>query len=219
MTTASGYHSGTNLTRPLANDLMDYDDFELERRSWSLDRLLSWLAHEESVSPEIMDSSVAFIGSLLDELKRELDRPYRRSSHLRDESNRAYQGLEPRVQAVKDRLTIQEYVEAVSPRTRLSRRGDNLVGSCPYHVEKTPSFYIFPDGGAHCFGCQMGGDLFDVIGLIEGLDRFYDQLRHAEMFLGITPAIIAGPANGTVRSQGAKTFTPIRIGSNGRVVS
>ncbi len=60
--------------------------------------------------------------------------------------------------------TISQYVN-------LKRRGKNLVGLCPFHSEKTPSFTVYPESGSfYCFGCGVGGDVFTFTGLIENLD-------------------------------------------------
>ncbi len=59
----------------------------------------------------------------------------------------------------------------ISPYVQLKRRGKNLVGLCPFHNEKTPSFTVYPENGSfYCFGCGTGGDIFTFTGLIENLD-------------------------------------------------
>lgn len=53
----------------------------------------------------------------------------------------------------------------------LKRAGSNLVGLCPFHNEKTPSFTIWPEKGSfYCFGCGVGGDAVSFIMQIEHLD-------------------------------------------------
>lgn len=60
---------------------------------------------------------------------------------------------------------------AISQYVNLKRRGKNLVGLCPFHSEKTPSFTVYPESGSfYCFGCGVGGDVFTFTGLIENLD-------------------------------------------------
>jgi len=72
------------------------------------------------------------------------------------------------VQQIKDRLTI---VEIVTPYVKLARAGKSLVGLCPFHKEKTPSFHVSSERGTwHCFGCGLGGDGFSFIEKIEGVD-------------------------------------------------
>ena len=54
---------------------------------------------------------------------------------------------------------------------QLKRRGRNLVGLCPFHSEKTPSFNIYPENGSfYCFGCGAGGDVITFVMKIENLD-------------------------------------------------
>lgn len=60
---------------------------------------------------------------------------------------------------------------AISQYVNLKRLGKNLVGLCPFHSEKTPSFTVYPENGSfYCFGCGVGGDVFTFTGLIENLD-------------------------------------------------
>lgn len=66
---------------------------------------------------------------------------------------------------------------AVSQYVNLKRRGKNLVGLCPFHSEKTPSFTVYPENGSfYCFGCGVGGDVFTFTGLIENLD-YMDSIK------------------------------------------
>ncbi|NWH09503.1 MAG: DNA primase [Alphaproteobacteria bacterium] len=60
--------------------------------------------------------------------------------------------------------------EVVGRRVKLTRRGHEFTGLCPFHHEKSPSFAVVEDKGFyHCFGCQAHGDLFKFVMETEGL--------------------------------------------------
>lgn len=64
-----------------------------------------------------------------------------------------------------------DITEVVSSYVNLNRRGRNMVGLCPFHGEKTPSFNIYTENGSfYCFGCGVGGDVITFIMKIENLD-------------------------------------------------
>jgi DNA primase len=61
--------------------------------------------------------------------------------------------------------------ELVGRRVRLSRRGREQGGLCPFHNEKTPSFYVVEDKGFfHCFGCGAHGDAIGFVMRADNLD-------------------------------------------------
>ena len=64
-----------------------------------------------------------------------------------------------------------DITEIVSSYVSLKRRGRNMVGLCPFHGEKTPSFNVYTENGSfYCFGCGVGGDVITFIMKIENLD-------------------------------------------------
>lgn len=72
------------------------------------------------------------------------------------------------VEEIKERLSIEEVVEGY---VKLERAGKNLKAKCPFHHEKTASFFVSPDRGSfYCFGCGAKGDLFSFVEKMEGLD-------------------------------------------------
>src|SRR4051794_21498828 len=92
------------------------------------------------------------------------------------------------VEAVK---AAADFVAVVEERTQLRKAGGRLVGRCPFHEEKTPSFSVNPGQGLfYCFGCHKGGDMItfvretqglDFSGAIEWLaDRFRVELEYEE---------------------------------------
>jgi DNA primase len=56
----------------------------------------------------------------------------------------------------------------VGRRARLTRSGRQWKGCCPFHGEKTPSFYVYEDGHYHCFGCGAHGDAIGFVMQSEG---------------------------------------------------
>ncbi len=73
---------------------------------------------------------------------------------------------------VINEIKYRNDIESVmAPYVSLKRRGKNLVGLCPFHNEKTPSFTVYPENGSfYCFGCGVGGDVFSFVRHIENLD-------------------------------------------------
>ena len=72
------------------------------------------------------------------------------------------------IQELQERVDIEE---VISSHITLRRRGKTLVGLCPFHNEKTPSFTVYPDTNSfYCFGCGAGGDVISFIRRIDNLD-------------------------------------------------
>ena len=72
------------------------------------------------------------------------------------------------VQEVVERTNIEELIGKYVP---LKRTGSNLVGRCPFHSEKTPSFSVSPAKRMFfCFGCHAGGSAITFVQKIENLD-------------------------------------------------
>ena len=84
---------------------------------------------------------------------------------------------------VADAADLVELVEAAG--VQLQRRGQNLVGLCPFHQQQTPSFSVSPSRGKwKCFGCDAGGDVFAFVQRAEGM-KFPEAVRHVAARFGV----------------------------------
>ena len=63
-----------------------------------------------------------------------------------------------------------DIVELVGSYVQLKRKGRLYGGLCPFHSEKTPSFYVYPDTQSfYCFGCQAAGDAISFVKKINNI--------------------------------------------------
>jgi DNA primase len=95
------------------------------------------------------------------------------------------------IDEVKQKTNI---VEVIGQYVSLSKSGRNFRGLCPFHSEKHPSFFVYPEQGSwHCFGaCNTGGDAFSFIMRKEGID-FGEALRRLAERAGVSLPARAEP--------------------------
>jgi len=73
---------------------------------------------------------------------------------------------EDKIAEIRDRTPV---ADVIGNYVVLKKSGNSLKGLCPFHNEKTPSFYVHPNRGFyHCFGCKASGDVFSFLMHVEG---------------------------------------------------
>ncbi len=70
-----------------------------------------------------------------------------------------------------------DIVQVISEHVNLKKAGKDYRGVCPFHGDKDPSFYVSPQKGIfHCFGCSVGGSVFNFIMRVENT-TFVEAVR------------------------------------------
>jgi DNA primase len=87
------------------------------------------------------------------------------------------------IDEVKQKIDI---IDIIGQHITLTKSGRTFRGLCPFHGEKHPSFYVYPEQQSwHCFGCNTGGDVFSFIMKKQGID-FGEALRELAQRAGVT---------------------------------
>src|SRR6266567_8882947 len=86
------------------------------------------------------------------------------------------------IEAIKAKVDIAYEIGVI---VALQRAGKSLKGLCPFHNERSPSFYVFRETQTwHCFGCNEGGDIFSFVQKQQGLD-FREALHYLAEKAGV----------------------------------
>ena len=89
-------------------------------------------------------------------------------------------------EVIEEVVARTDIVQLISGYVTLKRAGSNMVGLCPFHSERTPSFTVFPGtNGFYCFGCGAGGDAITFVRRTENLD-YPDAVEFLAKRVGVT---------------------------------
>src|SRR6185312_16907364 len=85
------------------------------------------------------------------------------------------------IAAIKSRVRL---ASLIGGSISLEKDGDEFIALCPFHAEDTPSFRIYPDQHAYCFGCGWHGDAIDWLLERERMS-FPGAIRHLRQSVGM----------------------------------
>ncbi|HEX4205166.1 MAG TPA: DNA primase [Ktedonobacteraceae bacterium] len=104
------------------------------------------------------------------------------------------------IETIKAKVDVVEEIGLV---VSLHKSGKTLKGLCPFHNERTPSFYVYSEGQSwHCFGCNEGGDVVSFVQKQQGLD-FREALLYLAGKAGVSLDEVAGPVSEAEREASA----------------
>lgn len=104
------------------------------------------------------------------------------------------------VEEIKSRCDL---VEIVGEQISLEKRGENYVGLCPFHQEKTPSFSVSPEKQLYyCFGCGASGDIFSFVMQTENM-----SFTEAKSFLARRAGVVLPDRTGGFSRRGDEQKT------------
>jgi DNA primase len=102
------------------------------------------------------------------------------------------------IEAILKKVDI---VEIVGRMVKLTKRGRNFVGLCPFHSEKTPSFHVLPEKQIyHCFGCGSGGNIIRYVMNLDGIP-FPEAVHRLAEESGIILSVNSAPAEMSAEQQ------------------
>ena len=104
------------------------------------------------------------------------------------------------IDELRSRLALSDLV---GRRVKLVPKGGRLAGLCPFHNEKTPSFYVNDsEGFYHCFGCGANGDMISWLRETDGLD-FIEAVRQLSDMAGLPMPAADRTSDETARQRKA----------------
>lgn len=126
---------------------------------------------------------------IIREVKRRYDQRERHKEHPLTgawPSAERYEKTLGLARQLKHSIPLSAYVHYSLPGVNIQKSGNRWKGQCPYpdHPDTTPSFVVFDEVRFKCFGCQRTGDIYSLVALVDGLERFSDQVKSLAIWAG-----------------------------------
>lgn len=117
-----------------------------------------------------------------------------------------------KLQELRDRIDI---VELTSRYVGLKRSGKNFSACCPFHSERTPSFYVNPERRSYkCFGCGVWGDGLEFVMRIEGKSFLEAARQLADMFGVQLPTMHVSSASAAEQTEKDEAYAILRAAAD-----
>jgi hypothetical protein len=130
-----------------------------------------------------------WMAPIIRELKRRHDQlqRHRNGSHAGTwPEPRQYEKTVQLARELKQAIPLSVYIHYVFPAVELRKHGIYWQGHCPYpnHPDKSPSFTVYQQRFFECYGCGEKGDIFTLVSLSDGLERFDDAVKSLALWAG-----------------------------------
>jgi hypothetical protein len=152
---------------------------------------------DTSESPDLADSTRENTLRLLElwmaPIVRELKRRHDQLQRHRNDPHagtwpqpRQYEKTVHLARELKQAIPLSVYIHYVFPAVELRKHGTYWQGHCPYpgHEDKSPSFTVYQERFFECYGCGETGDIFTLVSLVDGLERFDDAVKSLALWAG-----------------------------------
>ena len=148
---------------------------------------------DPSLAESTRDNTLRLLEVWMAPIIRELKR---RHDQLQRHKNDPHAGTwpEPRqyektvhlAQELKRAIPLSVYIHYVFPTVELRKHGTYWQGHCPYpnHEDKSPSFTVYQERFFECYGCGQKDDIFTLVSLVDGLERFDDAVTSLALWAG-----------------------------------
>jgi hypothetical protein len=83
-------------------------------------------------------------------------------------------------QEMKHQYPLERFIQDHILQCNIRDMGDSWLGNCPIptHDDRTPSFRVYDSIRFHCYGCEARGDVYELIGLVYGIERFPERVEY-----------------------------------------